>query len=400
MILMEILFWGSVLLVLHVYVGYPVGVYVRSKLQRDVAPRKESATGELPTVTVSIPAHNEERWIERKIQNTLALQYPFDRLQVLVASDGCTDNTVDIAHHYAERGVEVNHRNERSGKTATLNRVVPTARGEIILMTDCNALLPADALQLLAPHFQNPNIGCVTGEKVCLHTGSSASEGEDFYWRYEAWIKNSESKLGSCLGSNGQLMAVRKVLFPQIPVIGDDFYVPMKILISTRAQVRFEPRAKALIPAAATLGLELERKVRSHVSLLRDLPYLKGGLNPLRSRIWWGFLSHHVLRLLVPFALLMALASATNLGRFMGSYRLICAGQGAFYGAAITGYILARWGIRWRIVYIPFYFVFANVGVFLAWVRWARGKHQYAWQRTERIMPTIEPAKQSSEWSK
>ena len=400
MILLEILFWVSALLVLHVYVGYPVGIYVRSKLHRAGARPKESASGELPYVTVLIPAYNEQRWIARKIENTLAIEYPSDRLQVLLASDGCTDNTVDIARQYVEHGVEVNHRAERSGKTATLNRVVPTARGEIILMTDCNALLPANTLQLLTPHFQDPNVGCVTGERVCLHTGSSASEGEGLYWRYEAWIKNSESHLGSCLGSNGQVMAVRKALFPQIPVIGDDFYVPMKILISTGAQVRFEPRAKAAIPAAANLRLELERKVRSHVSLLRDLPYLKGGLNPLRSRIWWGFLSHHVLRLFVPFALLTALASATILWRCMGIYGLSTIGQGFFYGAAILGYAFARRGLRWRIVYLPFYFVYANLGAFLAWIRWARGNHQYAWQRTERILPAAEPATLFTEWGK
>jgi cellulose synthase/poly-beta-1,6-N-acetylglucosamine synthase-like glycosyltransferase len=273
-ILLEILFWVSVLLVIHVYVGYPVGIYVRSKLHRAVAAPKEATNGELSYVTVLIPAHNEERWIARKIENALALEYPSNRLQVLVASDGCTDNTVDIASRYRDRGVEVDHRAERSGKTATLNRVVPTARGEIILLTDCNALLPVDTLQLLTPHFEDPGVGCVTGERVCLHTGSSASEGEGLYWRYEAWIKNSESQLGSCLGSNGQVLAIRKGLFPHIPVIGDDFYIPMKILISTGAQVQFEPRAKASIPAAANLGLELERKVRSHVSLLRDLPYL------------------------------------------------------------------------------------------------------------------------------
>lgn len=400
MIQLEILFWVSVLLVLHVYVGYPVGIYIRSKLHRAGAPPKEAASGELPYVTVLIPAHNEERWIARKIENALALEYPSSRRQVLVASDGCTDNTVDIAGRYRERGVEVNHQAERSGKTATLNRVVPTARGEIILMTDCNALLAADALQLLMSHFQDPRVGCVTGEKLCLDTGSSASEGEGFYWRYEAWIKNSESKLGSCLGSHGQVMAVRKDLFPHIPVIGDDFYVPMKILISTGAQVRFEPRVKAAIPAAANLGLELERKVRSHVSLLRDLPYLKEGLNPLHSRIWWGFLSHHVMRLFVPFALLIALASATILWRFMGIYGLSTIGQGFFYGAAILGYAFARRGLRPQIVYLPFYFVFANLGVFLAWIRWARGNHQYAWQRTERIMPAAEPTTPFTAWGK
>jgi cellulose synthase/poly-beta-1,6-N-acetylglucosamine synthase-like glycosyltransferase len=390
-----ILFWVSVLLGLHVYVGYPVYIYVRSKLHRAGAVPKESASGELPRVTVLIPAHNEERWIARKIENTLALEYPSDRLQVLVASDGCTDNTVDIARQYAERGVEVNHRAERSGKTPTLNRVVSEARGDIILLTDCGALLPPETVQLLVRHFQDPSVGCVTGQKVCLPTESSASEGEGLYLRYEAWIKNSESKVGSCLGSNGQLLAVRKALFPPIPDVNDDFYVPMKILISTGVQVRFEPRAKAFIPAAANLGAELKRKIRTHTALLRNLTYLREGLNPLQNRIWWRFLSHHVLRLFVPYALLMAALCSAFLWRAGALYRVIGIAQCVFYGAAIMGYIFARWGLRPRVVYLPFYFVFANLAVLLAWVRWARGKHQYAWQRTERILPTAEPASHS-----
>ena len=389
--MLKLLFWVSLGLVSYVYLGYPVIVHLLSRL-REAARESGQGPAELPRVTVLIPAHNEERWIARKIENTLALDYPSGQLQLLVASDGCTDKTVEIAGRYAERGVEVNHRPQRSGKTATLNRVVPTARGGIILLTDCNALLAQETVRLLVRHFQDPSVGCVTGERVCLPTESSASEGEGLYWRYEAWIKTSESKLGSCLGSNGQVMAVRKALFPHIPAIGDDFYVPMKILISTGAQVRFEPRAKALIPAAANLSLELERKIRSHVSLFRDLPYLKEGLNPARSRIWWRFLSHHVLRLFVPFALLMALFSSSFLWRAAPVYRVMTVGQGLFFTAAATGYVLALWGLRLRLIYLPFYFAFANLAVLLAWVRWARGEHEYAWQRTERMMPPAEPA--------
>jgi len=374
-------------------VGYPLGIYVRSKFLR-ARDRldEETASGDLPFVTVLIPAHNEERWIARKIENALALDYPCDKRQILVASDGCTDNTVTIAEKYAERGVEVNHASQRSGKTGTLNRVVPTARGEIVLLTDCNASLPRETIRLLVRHFQDADVGCVTGERVCLHTDSSASEGEGLYWRYEAWIKRSESELGSCLGSNGQVLAFRKSLYPTIPVIGDDFYIPMKILVSTGAKVRFEPDAKAQIPAASNLKLELERKVRSHVSLLRDLPYLKAGLNPLNSRIWWRFLSHHVLRLFVPFALLSSLLFAIALWKGGTAYQFLVIGQCVFYGAAIAGYLLQRWGHLPRIFYVPFYFLFANLGVLLAWVRWARKKHQYAWQRTERILPAAEPA--------
>jgi cellulose synthase/poly-beta-1,6-N-acetylglucosamine synthase-like glycosyltransferase len=388
---MRLLFWVSVGLVVYVYFGYPVLVDLLSRL-RKVARESGPALPELPSVSVIIPAHNEERWIARKIENTLALDYPSDRLQILVASDGCTDKTVEIAGRCAEQGVEVDHRVERSGKMATLNRVVPKARGEIILITDCGASLSPDTLQLLARHFQDPRVGCVTGERVCLRTGSSTSEGESLYWRYEAWIKRSESGFHSCLGGNGQLLAARRCLVPQIPGTSDDFYIPMRILISTGKRVVFEPRAKARIPAAATLGGELARKIRTHRSLFQNSYYLREGLMPWKRTIWWQFWSHHVLRLFVPYALLMALLSSAFLWRAAALYRVITIGQCVFYMAAATGYLLTHWGIRLRIVYIPFYFVFANLAVFLAWVRWARGKHQYAWQRTERTMRTAEPA--------
>jgi len=392
LLVLLILLWISILLVFHVYVGYPVGIFLRARLHGNAKATDNVSSEYLPFVTVLIPAHNEERWIARKIENALALDYPMDNLQILIASDGSTDGTARIVEGYAGRGVELNHAPQRTGKTATLNRVVPTAKGDIVLLTDCNALLQPDSVRLLVGHFEDPEVGCVTGERVCLPTESSASDGEGLYWRYEAWIKHSESQLGSCLGSNGQVLAFRKVLYPMIPVIGDDFYIPMKILTSTTARVRFEPNAKAMIPSAANLKLELERKVRSHVSLLRDLPHLRGALNPLRSRIWWRFLSHHIFRLFVPFALISALVIAPITRKDGPPYKVVALGQCAFYVLAIGGYLLQRWGYRWRPFYVPFYFLFANFGVLLAWIRWVRKKHQYAWQRTERILPMTEPA--------
>lgn len=385
MLWLRIIFWLAVALVFHVYVLYPLGIWLRSRFatEPDVAP---PADHELPSVTVLIPAHNEEKWIARKLGNTLELDYPRDRFQVLLASDGCDDATVAIAQKYAD--VEINHSPQRTGKTATLNRVVPGARGEIVLLTDANALLAPGTLRALVRHFHDPDVGCVSGQKSCLQTASRSSEGEGLYWRYESAIKQAESKLGSCLGGTGQVMAFRKSLYPGVPVIGDDFYIPMKIMI-TGALVRFEAEALAFIPAAANLRLELERKVRSHVSLFRDLPYLKTGLNPLTSRIWWRFLSHHVLRLLVPPALILIFLLSFTLWPVSLTYRTLAIGQCIFYLAAFTGYLLTNKGRR-SLFYVPFYFVFANLGVLLAWFRWMRGKHQYAWQRTDRILPAVE----------
>lgn len=383
---MKLVFWGSIGLIVYAYIGYPVLVYVLSRL-RKAAGAPCPVPAELPTVTVIIPAHNEENWIGRKIQNTLALNYPFDRLEVIVASDGCTDKTVDIAGGYADRGVKVDHQAERCGKMATLSRVVPRAQGDIILITDCNATLGSEALQALVRRFEDPQVGCVTGDRVCSPTESSASEGEGLYWRYEAWIKCSETRSYSCLGGYGQVLAVRRCLVPSTPGPGDDFYIPMRILISTGKTTVFEPRAKARIPAAANLRGELQRKIRTHIHTLRSLYDLRDGLKPWKSSIWWQFWSHKVLRLLVPYALLMALLSSGFVWRAGPMYRVIAIAQWVFYFAAAVGCALARWGFRPRLVYTPFYFVFANVGVLLAWIRWARGERHSLWQHTVRTMP-------------
>lgn len=387
--MLKFIFWASLVLPAYVYLGYPVAIHLLARRRRNKVPQDDAPPTQWPFLTLLIPAHNEERWIRRKIENTLELDYPRERMQILIASDGCTDGTVSIAGEFASLGVEVNYVSERKGKTATLNRVVPTARGEIVLLTDANALLEKAAAKLLVKYFRDPEVACVTGERVCLPTESSASEGEGLYWRYEAWIKHSESDVYSCVGSHGQIVAVRKELFPSIPVIGDDFYVPMKILISTGKRIVFERRAVARIPASKTMGLELERKIRSHVSLLRDLPLLKDGLNPLRSRIWWMFLSHAVLRMFVPFAMIATFVSSALLLSNGVVYRSFFWAQSIFYLAAFAGFLLQQVGVRLKPIYLPFYFCLANLAVFLAWVRWARKKHQYAWVRTERILPRV-----------
>ena len=384
------IFWLSLLLVVHTYIAYPIGICLRARLKRASGIATGFAEHELPSVTVVIPAHNEAKWIARKIENTLALDYPRDRMQIVVASDGCTDDTTSIAAGYAKWGVKIDHHAARCGKTATLNRVVPAVRGEIILLTDCNALLPSDTLRLLVPYFKDASVGSVSGEKVCVETGSVATVGEGLYWRYESAIKTAESRLGSALGGTGQIMAVRRSLFPQIPVIGDDFYVPMKILLSSGGRSLFEPRARAAIPAAANLSLELERKTRAHVSLLCDLPYFKDGLHPGKSKIWWRFLSHHVLRLFVPFAMIAAFVASLALWNTGTFDRAVVAGQAAFYAAALAGWLLALGNIRISAFYVPFYFVLANFAVLKSWGRWVRGKQQYTWQRTERLLPVVE----------
>jgi len=384
-----VLFWGSIAFVAYVYVGYPLLIDWMARIwPRHVHNDAHTQATELPLVSVIIPAHNEEKWIEHKIENTLALDCPRNRMQLLVASDGSTDKTVEIAEKFASRGVEVIHFPERAGKVATLNRAVPETRGDIVVFTDAHALLDPDALRWLIPYFNDPQVGCASGNRICAITSSTSTKGESLYWRYEAWIRHSESKFHSGLGAYGQIFAVRRHLFPYVQSISDDFPIPMKILVSTGATTVFEPRAKARIPAALTLRQEWERKIRSHVAFLFDLSHSKKGLNPRTSRIWWEFWSHHVFRMFIPFAMLAALAVSPWLWGAGVGYQAVVSAQILFYLSAIVGFLLALRGVRWRPLYVCYYFVFANLAVVQAWVRWQRGGNYQTWQRTDRIVPS------------
>ena len=387
-----VLFWCSIGFVIYVYVGYPLLVFGFSRVwPRRLQPQSNSDGAGFPTVTIVIPAHNEQLWIARKIENTLSIDYPRDRVQIIVSSDGSTDSTIDIAKRFATYGIELVHSPERSGKVAALNRAVPSCHGDILVFSDANALLQPDALRWLVPHFKDPLVGCVGGNRVCVLSDSSSTEGETLYWRYEAWIRYSESRFYSGLGAYGQLFAVRRELFPDISAISDDFPIPMAILVSTGAATVFEPRAKAKIPAALTLPQELERKIRSHVAFLCDFTKFGQGLNPWTSKIWWQFWSHHMFRLFVPWGMLLALMLSPWLWKAGAVYRVVVVAQVVFYLAALAGFLLLRLGIRWTLPYVCFYFVFANLAVAHAWVRWLRGGNYHTWQRTDRMLPVMGP---------
>jgi cellulose synthase/poly-beta-1,6-N-acetylglucosamine synthase-like glycosyltransferase len=376
------IFWLSVAVVVYVYVGYPVLIALMSR-SKWIA---RAPSIYLPSLTLIIPAHNEERWIRSKIENTLELDYPRDLLQIVVASDGSSDRTVDIAREFEGRNVAVAVFEERHGKQEMLNLLVPKSLGEIVVMTDTNALLRSDSVRMLVRNFADKHVGCVTGRRLCIEQeGVPQGAGENLYWRYESWIKNNESCLHSCLGAHGQLFAVRRSVFPHVERVGEDFYIPMKLVASTGMRVIYEPEAIAYTPAAANLAIEFERKTRAHVSFLLTLSLLPELLVPSKTPIWWQYISHHVFRMIVAPALLVMLACSATLAASSRFYFALLVAQVVFYAFAGIGFTLARQDIRIKLFYVPFYFTFANAAVAVALLRWPRRKYDYAWKRTERI---------------
>lgn len=383
---LKILFWAAAALIVYTYAGYPAVLALLPRRKSVGVNTGPVSAASLPSVTLIVPACNEELWIARKIENSFALDYPRERLEIVIASDGSTDRTVEITRMYESRGVEVVPFPSRVGKQEMLNRLVPRAHGEIIVMTDANALLASDALGQLVQPFADPRVGCTIGRRVCIvQERSVASVAESLYWRYESWIKSAEGRSHSCLAATGQLYAVRRNLFPHVQRVGEDFYIPMKVLASTGRRVAYVPEAVAAIPAAASLAIEFERKTRAHVAFLISLPLLKEILIPWRSPVWWQFISHHVLRMLVPLAMIVAIVCSAALAPTAGGYFLGLIAQLLFYGFAFGGWLFAEHGRRPKALYFPFYFVFVQLALVQAWLRWPRRKYDYAWQRTDRL---------------
>lgn len=377
----------SLVLVVYVYAVYPLVIALAARRNpSQSAPQITDDT--LPRLAVLIPACNEDRWIARKIENALALDYPAGKLRIVVASDGSTDRTEEIVRSFATRGVILVALPVRQGKQEVFNRVIPQLTEEVLLLTDANALLDSAAARNMARHFLDPQVGCVAGRRVCrVQVKSASSLGEGIYWRYDSWIKASETRVYSCTCADGQIYAVRREAVARVEKGGEDLFIPMT-MVANGLRVVFDPQALAVVPAAGDLASEFRRKVRSHVSFLWNAWLLRRLLIPGRSPVWWQFLSHHVLRMAVPPAMAIAFLASAALA-FSTSNSVVVAlliAQIGFYLFSAIGYALVRRGIRTKAFYVPFYFTFAQLALAVAWLRCLRGTRDFSWQRTERLL--------------
>ncbi len=386
--MLELLFWSAGLFVMYVYVGYPLLIFIASRIWN--VPTKQADIR--PSVSLIIPAYNEEAVIAGKIENCLSLDYPTDKLEIVAATDGSTDRTVGIVQRYGSRGVKLSHSPCREGKVVAVDRAVRLATGEIIVSSDAKALLATDALKRIVRHFHDPSVGCVSGKRVILlqrESGPSLAEG--LYARYESFLKKCESALHSCAGAEGQIYAFRKCIYPGLPPSfgNDDFYLPLKLLASAGRRLIYEPEAVAFIAAGATLPEELRRKLRIRISTLSALKKMWRLFIPFRSPIWWQLLSHPMARYLVPPALVLLFVSSAVLSRHSAFYLAALTAQGLFYLFAALGWWLETRSIRVRMFYIPFYFVFMHLAMVWGTIRFLRGCEAHIWEPTRRLSDAL-----------
>jgi len=339
---MEATFWVAALVIVYVYAGYPLLLAVWAR----VAAKPVRVAAGMPSVSIVVAARNEAATLDARIQNLLALDYPAARMQIVVVSDGSTDRTAEILARYADRVDAVLL--PSGGKALALNAGVSAATHGIIVFTDARQTFAADALRALVAPFADPSVGGVSGELLldCEAGGgqSSIGEGVGAYWRYEKWLRENESLIGSMVGATGAIYALRRSLWRPLPAdtILDDVLAPMRAVMAG-ARVVLERGARAY-DRAASAGAEFKRKTRTlagNYQLLRLEPRL---LLPIVNPVWWQFMSHKVGRLLVPWALALLFVSSGLLASRSAFYALAFFAQVAFYALALYGAALDRQG--------------------------------------------------------
>jgi cellulose synthase/poly-beta-1,6-N-acetylglucosamine synthase-like glycosyltransferase len=351
------LFWFSAAVIFFTFLGYPLLMSLLAK--RFAAPVQKNKSSHLPCISIVLAAHNEERRILPRIQNLLSSDYPSEKIQIVIVSDGSTDGTAAQVRSLADPRVLLIKQPKRSGKSECLNVGVQAASGEIIIFGDLRQRFAPDAISQLVAHFSDTRVGAVSGSLEIETAASAIGGGVDAYWRLEKFLRRSESCLDSCIGCTGAIYAIRRALFRPIPpdTLLDDVVIPMQIVMQ-KFRVTFEPAAIAYDPQS----LEPEReKIRKQRTLAGNYQmmfrYLKW-LFPWHNRLWWQLISHKYLRLCAPLFMLLALVSNAFLLESV-IFRILFAGQCLFYSLAVLGGIIAK--ARVKILSLPAGFVFLNL---------------------------------------
>ena len=374
--------WTSLFLVCFgstafLYFGYPMVLWMVGRLR----PRPVRRGPARPRISVIVPVFNEERVVRPKLESLLAQRYPRDLMEILVVSDGSTDRTEDIVRSFGDDRIELVKR-PRQGKVAALNEGVARAKGDVVALTDANAILKADALALLAESFADPEVGAVSAVQTyaAAGAGDSTAGGEGAYWRYDTWLKRLESTIGSMFAADGSLYCLRRALYVPItdPAQADDIAVSTRVVLQGFRLV-LDERAVVVEEAPAESTQEFRRKVRVTIHSVRAL------LNLGRDLWFSGFYSfellfHKLFRHYVPVLLIGMFLSSAILAGSSPLMLWLTLAQLSFYFLALLGFLLRRHPAgSWRLFSVPHFFVLVNGAALFGIVQLALGARPATW---------------------
>ena len=377
----ELLFWISIILIFYAYFGYPLVIVLLSFFAKTTKDKQPIT----PTVSLLITAYNEEKDIERKLQNSLSLDYPKDKFEIVVASDGSTDATDAIVRRYEHNSAGIKlllYRVEgRVGKTAAQNAAVPICNGEIIVFSDAASMYDRGAIRALVRNYADPEIGAVSGRCIYINRAdASAGLGTIIFATLESFIKTRQTKIKTITGCTGCIYSLRKALYTPLPArIISDLVEPLTI-IQRGYRIAFEPAAIAYEQTAGRAKEEFAMRIRVIVRGMTGMIFVRSLFNPFKyPYVSYQLISHKILRWLVPIFSLLLLASNTFLtGRheiFLG----VLLAQLLFYLLALVGFVLEKKQIHLKIFYLPLYFCIVNLASLISMFEVLRNKNIVTW---------------------
>jgi cellulose synthase/poly-beta-1,6-N-acetylglucosamine synthase-like glycosyltransferase len=377
-------FWLCVGLVVYAYAVYPFVIWVLSRLGGSSAAPQELSDDQLPRVSLLVAAYNEQPVIGQRVSNALAMSYPPEKLQVVVASDGSSDRTAEIVRGVDDPRIRLLDYSHRRGKASVLNSAMSEVTGEIVLLSDANTEIDPQAARRLLRWFVDPTVGAVCGRLVLVDpcTGRNV---DGLYWKYETFLKKCEGRLGALLGSNGAIYAIRKELYQPIPpdTIVDDFVIPLLARLRTGCRIVYDCAAFATEDTPPDVGSEFHRRSRIGAGGFQSIFMLWRLLDPRQGYVAFTFFSHKILRWLCPFFMIGAVLASALLWE-AAMYRVLLLTQLAFFTVSALAVLVPR-SIRLPLVLrVSTMFTLMNAALLVGFFRWARGRQNGTWRRTAR----------------
>ncbi|MEO1263770.1 MAG: glycosyltransferase [Bacteroidota bacterium] len=394
----EIAFWIATFVVFYAYMGYGILLFILIRLKRlFIGKKQEIGADEFqPAVTFIVAAYNEEDWIEDKIRNCLAFDYPKNKIEYWFVTDGSNDRTMELVENFpAPEGtiIKLLHKPERAGKIAAVERIMPMVKSPITIFTDANTEVNPEAIKNIVRHYANPKVGAVAGEKrIKMDESSDATgSGEGIYWKYESKLKTWDSELYSVVGAAGELFSIRTALFVNVPkdTYIEDFVMTMRIA-QKGYKVVYEPQAFAAESQSASMGEELKRKIRIAAGGLQTFWRLRELLLPFKQPILtFQYLSHRALRwTFAPLALpVIFILNIVLLKSGKTIYTWLLVAQVVFYFFALLGYLFEQRKLKIKAFFVPYYFCFMNYAMYRGFFRLMAGRQSVKWEKAKRAKP-------------